>query len=74
MSTDNTINFLLESGWEFDRNTGLVWHWKHSPEEISLDEAMQIQDAIDPESVKEFKLLNNLNSKQAHLYYEYLDS
>ena len=44
MSTDSTINFLLENGWEFDRNTGLAWHWKHSPDEIKLDEAMQIQD------------------------------
>ena len=74
MSTDSTINFLLENGWEFDRNTGLAWHWKHSPDEIKLDEAMQIQDNIDPESIKEFKMLNNLNSKYANLYNEYLDS
>jgi hypothetical protein len=74
MSTDSTVNFLLENGWEINKSKGEANHWKHSVLWVSLDEAIRIQDNVDPESVKEFKMLNNLNSKYANLYNEYLDS
>lgn len=75
MSTDSTINFLLENGWEIDRNNGTAWHWKHTEyEPVPLDAAMNLQEEFDPESIREFKMLNNLNSKYAHMYNEYLDS
>jgi len=75
MSNDTTINFLVENGWEFNKNTGKAWHWKYSGEkEMSIDESMKVQEHFDPESVREHKMVNNLNSKYAHMYNEYLDS
>ena len=74
MSSDNTVNFLLENGWAINRSKGEANHWKHSILWVSLDEAMRIQESVDPGSVEDFKLLNNLNSKHAHMYDEYLDS
>jgi len=75
MTRDNRIAFLREYEWEIDNNTGEASHWKHSPDNwVTIEKALELQDNYDPESVREFRLLNNLNSKQAHMYNEYLDS
>lgn len=74
MSKDNTVNFLLENEWEFDGNKRKASHRKHKTGWVGIDEALKLQEQYDPKSTEEFKILNNLNSRHAHMYEEYLDS
>jgi hypothetical protein len=75
MTSDYTVKFLLECGWEFNKSRGFS-HWKLTDEEefMSIEEAMAAQEYYDPSSIEDYKMMHNLNSKQAHMYSEYLDS
>lgn len=73
MSHDKTVNFLVGEGWEFNKSSG---NFRHSmfEEWVPMDKAMEIQRSLDPESMKEYNILKNLNSKCLEIYEEYLDS
>lgn len=82
MTHNETINFLVVQGWDFDPNLPDGQCFRpidYDPEYdfkewFTLDEAMAIERQNNPEAVREFELIDSLDSRYMTMVSQYMDS
>lgn len=78
---NETVNYLILQGWEFDANSSDEFafspkfdHEELTKERYSMSEALEFEKKIDPESYREFELVNNLDAKYLQMFANYMES
>lgn len=75
-SHNETVNYLLLQGWEYDANAGDGNTFRPSDSEESwytLDQALAIEREENPETYREFELVSNLDSRFNKMFSHYMD-
>lgn len=75
---NETVNYLLLQGWEYDANAGdgFAFNKPEWSEEdwYTIDDALEIEMKQNPESYYEFELTSKLNSRYASMYSQYMEN
>jgi hypothetical protein len=82
MTHNETVNYLVLQGWEYDANAGDGFAFRPSwydedagdQEWYTISEALELERKYNSESFREFELVNNLNSRYASMFSEYMES
>jgi hypothetical protein len=82
MTHNETVNYLVLQGWEYDANASDGFAFRPSWYDEDLDtqewytisEALELERKYNSESFREFELVNNLNSRYASMFSEYMES
>jgi hypothetical protein len=82
MTHNETVNYLVLQGWEYDANAGDGFAFRPSWYDIELDDqewytidqALEIERKYNPEAYREFELVTNLDSRYANMFSQYMES
>jgi len=82
MTHNETVNYLVLQGWEYDANAGdgfafrPNWYDEDIDEQewFTIDQALEIEKINDPESYREYDMVQNLNSRHACMFSQYMES
>jgi hypothetical protein len=78
---NETVNFLVLQGWEYDANAGdgfafrPEWYDEDALDQewYTIEQALECERMDNPDAYREFELVNNLDSRYAHMFSQYMD-
>jgi hypothetical protein len=80
MTHNESINFLIENGWEYDKNRPAnkrffrtVNDFNDEFEYVSMEDALEYTRWENPGAFSEFELLDNLDTKFSTMVSQYND-
>lgn len=76
-SHNETVNYLVLQGWEYDANAGDGYSFRPSDSEddwYTLDQALNNEREENPETYREFELVTNLDSRYANMFSHYMEN
>jgi hypothetical protein len=79
---NETVNYLVLQGWEYDANAGDGFAFRpdwydediDDKEWYSIEEALNVEKTNDPDSYREFELVNNLDTRYANMFSHYMEN